>query len=193
MAKTGDYLTPNQVAELLHVAPVTVRHWASRGKLPFVVTPGGHRRFPRAEVERLARQLEEGGGEGLRVLVVDDDRQLAGFLREWLGTLPEEPQVEVAHDGFEAGQKVMEFRPQVVLLDLMMPGLDGFQVCRRIKEAPGGRAVRVVTMTGYYTEENARRALEAGAEACLPKPLDRTLLLEVMGISEAAGGKRRFR
>ncbi len=191
MAKTRDYLTPNQVADLLHVSPVTVRHWASRGKLPFVVTPGGHRRFPRAEVERLARQLGE-GGDRLRVLVVDDDRQLAGFLREWLGTLSEPPQVELAYDGFEAGQKVMEFRPQVVLLDLMMPGLDGFQVCQRIKEAPGGKAVRVITMTGYYTEENARRALEAGAEACLPKPLDRALLLEVMGISEAAGGQQRL-
>ena len=190
MDRDCHYLTPNQVAALLHVSPVTVRHWASQGKLPFVVTPGGHRRFPRAEVERLARSLG-GGGDRLRVLVVDDDCQLAGFLREWLGSLAGPPRVEVAYDGFEAGQKVAEFRPDLVLLDLMMPGLDGFRVCRRIRQAPGGEGVRVIAMTGYYTEDNVRKALESGAEACLAKPLDRTLLLELVGAAQPGSGAPR--
>ncbi|WJW74389.1 response regulator [Thiohalobacter sp. IOR34] len=179
---TEDYLSPHQVASLLHVSPVTVRHWAAQGKLSFVTTPGGHRRFPRAEVERL-RRAQEGVGGGTRVLVVDDDRQLVGFLLEWLASLPEPLLTESAFDGFEAGRKLIEFRPQIVLLDLMMPGMDGFSVCRQIKEGNGGEAVRVITMTGYHTPENVRWARASGADACLSKPLDRDLLLKEMGLA----------
>lgn len=205
MATASDkihYLTPNEAATRLMISPVTLRHWALAGKLAFVTTPGGHRRFAEDEVERFAAQ--QGGvamavGEQQeettpdahhRILIVDDDVQLTGFLVELLQGLPDPVQTEVANDGFEAGQKLVAFRPHTVLLDLMMPGIKGFEVCRKIKDDPATRDTRVVVMTGYNTPENMAQALAAGAEACLAKPLDKIQLFKAIvlgktGVMEA--------
>lgn len=171
-----DYLTPAEVAELLMVSPITVRQWAEKGWLAASTTPGGHRRFAREEVETFARQrnlrAKRSSTAATRILVVDDDLQLADFLLEWLDSALPGCKVEIARDGFEAGQKVLVFQPEAILLDLMMPGMDGFQVCARIKSDPATRHVRIFAMTGYPSPENVTRILAAGAEQCFAKPLD---------------------
>lgn len=186
LEKTRAYLTPNEVAELLMVSPVTVRQWAQKGTLKALTTPGGHRRFLCSEVERFARQhgmiLPPDCDPALRILVVDDDKQFVRYLLELLDGLPEEIVSDSAYDGFDAGRKVHVFQPHVVLLDLMMPGLDGFDVCRRLKDDAATKAVRIIAMTGYYAWENVNRIVNAGAEACLPKPLDPEALLEAIGL-----------
>ena len=85
-------------------------------------------------------------------------------------------------DGFEAGQKVLTFRPDVVLLDQLMPGIKGTDVCRRIKALPGNAPIRVLAMSGNLTPEVEKELLEAGAEHCFAKPLNTTLLLQTLGI-----------
>ena len=92
----------------------------------------------------------------------------------------------IALDGYEAGRLVQTFAPQVVLLDLMMPGLDGFEVCERIKQDPTTRNTRVLAMTGLYTPENEVKILGAGAEYCLAKPIHTDLLLSCLGFKAAA-------
>jgi CheY-like chemotaxis protein len=106
------------------------------------------------------------------VLVVEDDKQLAGYLTSFIESLEAPIDSAVANDGFEAGELVHEFSPDLVLLDLMMPTMDGFSVCQRIKQNPKTRHIRVVAMTGYPSPDNVARILQAGAEACLSKPLD---------------------
>lgn len=186
------YLTPYEVAELLMVAPVTVRSWAQKGLLRSLATPGGHRRFLREDVERFARDngvsLDLRKSTGLKVLVVDDDPVFTDRLSAFLAGQGERVVVEVAHDGFDAGSKVHTFKPEVVVLDLMMPALDGFRVCRRIKADPATAAIRVIAVTGYPTPENVRRSLKEGAACCLGKPLDNDALLEALGLE--AGSKR---
>jgi len=163
------------------VSPITVRAWAAKGLLPFEATPGGHRRFLRETVEMFARQGAKASlRKDCRVLVVDNDKQVSGFLTEWLAGLDEPFSVSSAVDGFEAGSKVHSFEPDVILLDPMMPTLDGFEVCRRIKSNPATNDIRVIAMTGHMTPENQQRILEAGAETCIAKPLDTVLLLELM-------------
>lgn len=175
------YLTPSEAAKLLMVSPITVRAWAQKGLLPSETTPGGHRRFLRESVEQFAKQCKTAPQRNdLRVLVVDDDKQITGFIVDWLGSLDEPFIVSSAADGFEAGRKVHTFEPDIVLLDLMMPKLDGFAVCRQIKEDPDTRDIRVIAMTGHLTPENERLILEAGAEVCIQKPLDIQLLLELL-------------
>lgn len=178
------FLTPNQVADLLKVSPVTVRHWALDGKLKFVTTPGGHRRFAMAEVKRFAQEhgvhLAQDEPPGLRVLVVDDNADLANYLAELLVTQVADVAVSIAHDGFAAGQKLHTFEPTVVLLDLMMPALDGFETCRRIKQNPATSHVRVLAMTGYPSEDNVDKILLAGAETCLAKPIRAPALLQAL-------------
>lgn len=184
------YLTPNQVAELMMVSPATVRLWAQNGDLNALTTPGGHRRFLHNEVERFARQrgltLNPSGGDGVRILIVDDDEQLLRYLVELLRGLSEKVVTETANDGFAAGLKILKFRPDVILLDLMMPGLDGFEVCRLVKSSPSTKAIRVIAMTGYHTPENVECIVNAGAEGCLPKPIDVQTLLDMLCLPDGS-------
>src|ERR1700761_2701459 len=91
--------------------------------------------------------------------------------------------IEIARDGFEAGVKVESFRPHALLLDLMMPGMDGFEVCRWLRSRPTLNHVRIVAMTGFPSQENVERIMTAGADACLPKPLDLERLLTELGLA----------
>jgi excisionase family DNA binding protein len=178
------YLTPSEAASQLMISPVTLRHWALDGKLAFITTPGGHRRFAETEIARFAASHYQAidADEQTRILIVDDDTQLTGFLVELFAELPAALTIAVAHDGFEAGQKMLSFRPHKVLLDLMMPGLKGFEVCQHIKNNPLTRETHVVVMTGYNSPENIAQALQAGAAACLPKPLDKSQLFDVLAL-----------
>lgn len=186
MASSDDkpYLTPSEAAKILMLSPITVRAWAQKGLLPSETTPGGHRRFLREDVEQFAKQCKSPPPRSdLRVLIVDDDTQVAGFLIELLTNQNEPFIVSSAADGFEAGRKVHTFEPDIILLDLMMPELDGFAVCRQIKADPDTSDIRVFAMTGFPSPENEQRILEAGAEVCLSKPLDIELLLGLLKTS----------
>ncbi len=186
MNQPKDYLTPNEVAELLRVAPVTVRSWAAKGMLRAELTPGGHRRFLRTEVEKFVGSKGVlAAASALRVLIVDDDNFVADYLCAILEATGAGPVLATAHDGFEAGLKLATFGPHVVLLDLMMPGLDGFEVCRRIKGDPATRSIRVLAMSGAQDEASRQRILAAGAECFFPKPVDEASLLETLGLVAA--------
>lgn len=182
--ETKDYYTPNEVAQLFMVSPVTVRQWAQKGLLSAALTAGGHRRFLRQELLRFADErglslswIVQGKA---RVLIVEDDEQVSAFLCELLRGHDGIDALETATNGFEAGRKVHSFEPSLVLLDLMMPGMDGFEVCRTLKQDPATRHIRVLAMTGYPTSENIERIMNAGAEVCLEKPIDTGRLLELV-------------
>ena len=183
--KSKPYLTPNEVAQWMMVSPITVRGWAQKGMLQAEVTPGGHRRFRREEVERFARQWNPVGNRGpLRVLIVDDDRSVVGFLKELLEGAADPVTVEVAYGGFEAGRTVHAFTPDIVLLDYMMPGIKGSEVCQQIKQTPGLSHVRVIAMSGFLSPEYEVELMAAGAECCLTKPIDTSRLLTLLGIED---------
>jgi len=177
------YLSPAEAARLLLVSPVTLRAWAQKGLLPSETTPGGHRRFLRRDVEQFMhcrRGQRQGQNSHLRLLIVDDEEQVAGCLFELLREMSQSLMVETAQDGFEAGSKLLSFAPDMVLLDLMMPGMNGFDVCHRIKSNPATADIRVIAMTGYPSEENVRNILAAGAEFCLSKPIDVDKLEQIL-------------
>jgi len=180
---TEKYLTPTQVGEILKVAPVTVRAWALDGRLQFMTTPGGHRRFKKTDIEQFARDhgvnLPSENKE-MRILIVDDDRDFSEFLT--VALLKQNIIVSVANDGFDAGEQIHTFKPTVVLLDLIMPGLDGFETCQRLKANPLTQHLRVIALTGFHDEKNIARILKAGAECCLAKPIRETALLEAIGV-----------
>ncbi len=111
-----------------------------------------------------------------RVLVVDDDEDVRRGLAFALGT-GRGWDVRTAADGFEAGYQVARFRPHLVLLDLAMPGMDGFTVCRRLRELAEGRDLKIVILTGYGGKENGERSLLYGADLFLRKPVDLDRLL----------------
>lgn len=193
MTTDKSYLTPVEVTKLLMVSTATVRAWAAKGVLPAVTTAGGHRRFLRSEVEKFATERGidvTSQPTGLRLLIVEDDLLLGDYLLELLEEMPGVEAVEVASNGFIAGQKVEVFKPTTVLLDLMMAGMDGFEVCSRLKANDTTQAIRVVAMTGYPSDENVNKILSAGAECCLAKPLDKEKLFAALGIESSANQSR---
>lgn len=187
--RSRQYLTPNEVAEMMMVSPVTIRQWASKGDLPALTTPGGHRRFVKQDIEDFARQrglaLLPTSRDETRILIVDDDQQFSGYLKELLGMSIQAVRIELANDGFDAGQKIETFQPNIVLLDLMMPGLDGYETCNRIKTDPRTKSIRVIAMTGYPSDENIGRIMAEEAEICLAKPIDTAKLFSLLGLTKA--------
>lgn len=186
--RNPNILTPNEAADLLLVSPITVRQWAQRGLLPFLTTPGGHRRFRRADVEDFARRrgstsLEDlAGVRPTRILIVDDDPHFRSFASELIALAAPDVTVETAADGFEAGVKTQSFRPQIVLLDLRMPRMNGLEACRLLRSDPSLQDVRIIAISAHHDAELGRQIVEAGAEACLDKPIEAGRLLEVLGL-----------
>jgi len=179
-------LTPNDVAELLMVSPTTVRFWAQKGALKALTTPGGHRRFNMEDVEEFAASRGmrlQSDSDTLRILVIDDDVALGHFLVEFFDGI-EGVETELANYSFEAGLKVRSFHPNVVLLDIMMPGLDGFQVCQMMKSDRSMRNIRIIGMTGYPSDDNVKKIKAAGAEHCISKPIDQNQLLDLLGLKK---------
>jgi putative two-component system response regulator len=110
-----------------------------------------------------------------KILIVDDEETL----RYVVQTILEREGFEVvaAGDGEEALTKFAEFRPDLVMLDIMMPKLNGFEVCKRIKSDPENRLTPVIIVTSSSTPENRVRGLEAGADDFISKPVDRLELV----------------
>ena len=169
-------LTPNQAAEILMVSPASVRLWAAKGHLKALSTPGGHRRFRMSDIKKFAQlqgitlNIEE--DNIVPILIVDDDVQFSGYLAELLPNLDSRINVKIASDGFEAGKLIHTFKPVMVLMDLMMPTMDGFETCKSIKADPETKHIRIIAMTGFGSQENVSRILSLGAEICLTKPID---------------------
>src|SRR5262245_3912959 len=170
--------TTFEAARLCHVSPLSIINWVNAGRLSAFRTPGGHRRIRREDLISFMRdnglplpdELKPGTGRR-RVLVVDDESTIRELLVDYLTRRRTDPyEVSTAADGFEAGRLVATFHPDVVVLDLRMPGLDGFQVCRTIKADPGTANTIVIAVTGYHTPDAEARILECGAVHCLAKP-----------------------
>jgi CheY-like chemotaxis protein len=105
-----------------------------------------------------------------RVLVADDNRDAAESLQMWLQMSGHV--VEIAQDGPAALAAAESFRPEVVLLDLGMPGMTGLEVARRIRAAEWGRGMILMALTGWGQEEDRQRTAEAGFDHHLTKPID---------------------
>jgi PAS domain S-box-containing protein len=105
----------------------------------------------------------------IRVLIVEDNRAAADTLRELLKLSG--CTVEVAYSGPAALTAAREFHPEVVLCDLGLPGMDGFQVAKALRQDPATASARLIAVTGYGQEEDRRRAREAGFELHLTKPI----------------------
>jgi len=109
-----------------------------------------------------------------RVLVVDDEENILRLMEAMLPPLGYE--VAVARDGDEALRKVGEIQPDVILLDVMMPKMGGFEVARRLKENDETKTIPIVMVTALSEVKDRVKALEAGADDFLSKPIDKTEL-----------------
>lgn len=107
---------------------------------------------------------------GTRILIVDDNRDACDSMRQLLHATGYEAQV--AYDGLSGLTKALEYKPDVVLLDLGMPRLNGYDTCRRIRDESWGRGMVLIALTGWGQVEDKRRTAQAGFDAHLVKPVD---------------------
>ena len=122
-----------------------------------------------------------------RILVVDDNPDSATSLAMLLEMSGNETQV--AHDGLAAVDAAKQFRPDVVLLDLGLPKLNGLEVCRRIRAEPWGRRMILIAMTGWGQEDDRRRSKEAGFDYHMVKPVDYTELMALLSAHATSDGR----
>lgn len=170
-----DWLTLGQAAKFLGVAQSTIRKWSDQGRVPAFYTPGGHRRYRRGDLELFLERSGPGGRPrtGPLVLIVDDDERLREFVR-----------VNLEHEGYavaeaanaEEGLAAVEERaPALILLDVMMPGVDGWEMLRRVQERHGVGTIPVIMFSGKVDEADAP---ERGAQGFIGKPFDPRQLIE---------------
>jgi PAS domain S-box-containing protein len=126
------------------------------------------------------------GGPKRRILVVDDNRDSATSMAMMLRLLGDE--VRTAHDGVEAVEVAEAFRPQVILMDVGMPRLNGYEATRRIREQPWGRGITVIALTGWAQDADKARSQEAGCNSHLVKPVGLEELRQVLAAYQSPPG-----
>jgi excisionase family DNA binding protein len=171
------FLTTGQIATSCQVTIPTVKRWIREGYISAFQTAGGHFRITEDEFKRFQAvhrmPVDRPGPEVEvlpKILIVDDDAALLDTLWEAL-TWDGRYKVEVAQDGYEGLIKVGSFAPNLLVLDIRMPGLNGFQVCRRVKADPATRETRILAITGQGAQDTREQILEAGADGFLEKPI----------------------
>ncbi len=181
------YYTTYQVAKYLGVSLPTVVNWVNSGLLAAHRTPGGHRRIAGNDIIVFAREhnypltdqlLDQGSGKK-KVLVVDDEQDFSEMVREYL-TVKGEFEVEVADSGFQAGFAVARFKPDLILMDLMMPDMDGFEAFRMLRADPETRHVPIVACTAYRDAAVDVTVTDLNFDGFIEKPLKLDSLLEIV-------------
>jgi excisionase family DNA binding protein len=172
----ADWLTLGQAASYLGVAQSTVRKWSDGGRLPAFYTPGGHRRFRRADLDDfLGGSRAPRGGATPLVLVVDDDAKLREFIRVNLEM--DGYAVREASNADEGLAALEEEPPDLILLDVMMPGMSGWEMLQRVQEQHGVGTIPVIMFSGQV-DVGPEQAEEHGAQAFIGKPVDPQQLIE---------------
>jgi DNA-binding response OmpR family regulator len=106
-----------------------------------------------------------------RILIVDDEPETVEILLRTLQRL-DHVELATASDGFVAGLQLATFKPHLLVLDLMMPQIDGFEVCRIVRRSPASAYAKILVVTAFGDHENIKRALQAGANDFMHKPID---------------------
>ena len=170
----------HEVANICGVVNQTAINWIDKGHLEAFRTPGGQYRvypdvlgkFLQHQGMRLPEELRkilEEQSKIEQVLIIDDDQQFSDSLRQFLLSHFSGFTVNQALDGFDAGRAVPMFKPDVVILNLALPGIDGLKLCRQIKEDENLTRPVIVGIGGNGISEEI--ALEAGVDALLHKPV----------------------
>jgi excisionase family DNA binding protein len=168
----------HQLGKLLQISPSTVVTWVNQGKLPAHRTPGGHRRIKLVDVREFLRQhglplpAELGGERRRSLFIVDDDPLFQRGLRRAIEQQHgERYEIDGCQDGIEALVMIGARQPDLVLLDIHMEGIDGYEVCRRLRRIPQLAGLRIVAVTAYPSEEGRARILDYGANGYWTKPI----------------------
>jgi CheY-like chemotaxis protein len=113
-----------------------------------------------------------------RVVIVDDNRDAAKTMSMFVEELG--GSTRIAHDAASGLEAVQDYQPDIVFLDIGMPGIDGYEMCRRMRQRQSQKAIVIIAVTGWGQSQDKQRALEAGFDAHLTKPVDTEVLARIL-------------
>lgn len=172
-AVSREYLTSRQAADLLQVSQRTIQLWVEKGQLEAWKTAGGHRRIPVQAVQALIRDKQRERPQAIprRVLLVEDMASQRLLYRRYLERMLQPVELHLAEDGFRALMKIGEIRPDIVITDLLMPGMDGFRMLEAIRATPQLNGMALIVLTALEEEAVRQGGMAAGEIALLRKPV----------------------
>jgi len=188
-------LTTGEVAQFCGVNHRTVHRWIRDGRLKAFSLPGrGDHRVPvnaciaffreydipvPPQLEKWSNTAPEIIEGDLKVLIIEDDERVVRYLTRLLEGHDASIEIRVAQDGFKAGLEMGTYHPHLILLDLKLPYVDGFEVLEIIRSTPAMEGVKIVAISSYG-EELLEKAVKAGADASLQKPISKDTLISLL-------------
>ena len=179
-----DTFTVFKASKHCKVSSKTIINWIEAGHINAYKTVGGHRRIKRPDLEEFMKKQGipipnvEMKDERKRILVVDDDPIIVETIVQALEEDEYDYDVISASDGFEAGLQVNHFHPHLMILDIMMPGIKGDEVCKKIKSDSETENIKILILSAYLDEKKFKIMEEYGADVCFSKPLQLPRLKE---------------
>lgn len=173
------FFTTGDIARLFGVSRISAYKWVINGKIKAFKIPGGRYKITKRDlldfIKKSGMDSKIAGSfsrEETRILIVDDEKLIIQSVRDYMEKANPSFIINSASDGFEAGRMLARAIPDIVILDLFMPGINGFSLCRNIRNDPNTKHIKIIAITGYPTEENVKKVKESGADAVLSKPFD---------------------
>ncbi|MFW6343992.1 MAG: response regulator [Sediminispirochaetaceae bacterium] len=170
-----------EVANICGVVNQTAINWIKNNHLKAFTTPGGQYRiyaddlydFLESRSMRIPDELQEiRGARRKKILVIDDDEELNKMVADVISDKLSDFEVYQAFDGFEAGRIISEEKPNVIILDIDLPGIDGHTLCKKIKNDKSLGSPVIISISGLDEESEGEKILEEGADAFFSKPLE---------------------
>ena len=190
-----DVVSTREAAELLGVSVRTVQLWVEAGVLSAWKTQGGHRRIQRQSVLALLQNRQSGTANSasdnavepglaatppLRLLIVEDDPHLQAIYEMAVSSLPFPIELQTAQDGFGGLIKAGAQQPHVIIADLMLPGIDGFRMIRRLLELPETRNAKIYVISALTSSEIEERGGLPHTVQALVKPAPLAVVLRLL-------------
>jgi CheY-like chemotaxis protein len=158
-----------------------VQNWVKEKKLKAHVTPGGHRRVRKEDLISFMREFgmpipAELCEPPRFILIVDDEAEVVELLTSMFETAGEQLEVAGAQGGVEALLMIGQRKPDLLILDVMMPEMNGIEVCQKLKASRATRNLKIIAVSGDHDPQMRKRALAAGADRFFTKPFDMAAL-----------------
>ncbi len=171
------FFTTFEISQICGVNPTTVQNWVKGKKLRAFQTPGGHRRVRREDLISFMKEFgmplpADLSQDPPLIMIVDDESDILDMLETLMRSGEEDVRIAKAQSGVEALLMIGEKKPDLLIIDIMMPGMNGYDVCQKLKSSQNTQNIKIVAITGDHTPSVKERALGAGADIFFTKPLE---------------------
>ena len=171
------FFTTFEISQICGVNPTTVQNWVKGKKLRAFQTPGGHRRVRREDLIAFMKEFgmplpADLSQDPPLIMIVDDEIDVLDMLEALMRSGEDDVRIVKAESGVEALLMIGEKKPDLLIIDIMMPGMNGYEVCRKLKSSQNTQNIKIVAITGDHNTSVQERVLGAGADLFFTKPLE---------------------